>query len=77
MTMTTREVTIFLGEVGEIRTLLGRIETRLTSLESSVLTCQARCTDERDRRRTWVHYAGAVLAALIPAGLVYFLQTRH
>jgi hypothetical protein len=77
MTMTTREVTIFLGEVGQIRELLGKIESRLTSLESSVLTCQTRCGDERDRRRTWIHYAGAILAALIPAGVVYFLQVHH
>ena len=77
MTMTTREVTIFLGELGQIRELLGEIGTRVTSLERSIALCQQRCNSERQQRKTWLHYAGAVIASLIPAAVLYVIQMRH
>ena len=76
VTMTTREVSLFLAELGEIRQLLGTIGTRISTLENSVSQCQARCTDERKRRLSWVHWGGSVLAALLPGALVYYLQRK-
>lgn len=77
VTMTTREVSLFLAELGQIRALLGEVGTRLNTLEASVRECQARCSDERRRRMSWIHYAGALVASLLPAALVYYLQVKR
>lgn len=76
MTMTTREVTIFLGELGQIRQLLGEVGERITKLEQSVALCQSRCNDDRGKRSAWIRYAGAIITALIPAAFIYFMQSH-
>ena len=76
MTMTTREVTIFISELGAIRELVGKINERLNTLDKSVIECQARCTGERRSRNSWLHWVGGVVAASVPAVLAYLLM-RH
>jgi len=76
VTMTTQEMTIFLGELGTIRDLMGQISNRLHRLETSVSTCQSRCTDERQRRLSWIHWTGGLFLALVPVAAAYYLGLK-
>jgi hypothetical protein len=63
------ELQIFMAELGYIR---GRVDAIATSL----VGCQAACGVDRSRRRSWIHWLGGVVAALLPSALLYYVQKR-
>jgi hypothetical protein len=41
-----------------------------------VSTCQSRCTDERQRRLSWIHWTGGLFLALVPVAAAYYLGLK-
>jgi hypothetical protein len=65
---------LVLSELREVRAGVQTLLDRVVVLSISQATCQARCADATARRGGWIRWVGGIVAALVPAALVYFFK---